>query len=91
MAASRYVFQDASKATYVVEEGGHFEQDIVLTPQHALDIWDETMVRIKPGELRRSYVESKKMEMALDEASASSSVEQNVTMSGEKDKVNSWL
>ena len=91
MAASRYVFQDATNATYVVEEGGHFEEDIVLTPEHALDIWDETMVRIRSGELRRSYLESKKMETALEKASASSSVEHNVTISRERDKVRSWL
>ena len=85
--ASRYVFQDASKATYVVEEGGHFEEDIVLTPQHVLDIWDETMVRIRSGELSRSYLESKEMEKALNETSAFSSVEHNVTIIREKDKV----
>ncbi|KAK2171135.1 hypothetical protein NP493_1099g00004 [Ridgeia piscesae] len=57
--------EQTSNTTYVVENDEQFQDDIVLTPEYALEIWDETLVSMRSGDLRRSYLESNKMEKTL--------------------------
>ncbi|KAI0226778.1 Zinc metalloproteinase dpy-31 [Lamellibrachia satsuma] len=78
---------DTSKTTYVVEDDAQFEGDIVLMPEQALVIWDETVTSIRSGDLRRSYVDAKKMEKTLQKAMKPLPVDNDAIKRGNKDQV----
>ena len=60
-------------------------------PEQALEIWDETVISIRSGDLRRSYVDAKKMEKTLQKAMKPHPVDNDAIKRGNKDQVSCCL